>query len=823
MRNADILAGAVEGLHTQARQESYRTDPGGWAWDVLGVHLWSKQQQICRSVRDHKRTAVASCHGTGKALALDTPLPTPTGWTTMGEVEPGDELLDEHGRPTKVVAVTGVQKNRECYAVRFSDGARLVASGEHEWATLDSRARYSVRSECWRSGEPVVWRDHWSRAQVRTTEQIACDLYDDRSAKRQHNHAVPLNGPVGGTETGFVEDPYDMGASSGGRVPRTVMRAERSQRWAFLSGMLEVHGYIADSGQVVCVCDTGADARRTAELMRMEGWMVSGIRQRIERGSDSAVWQVSARCSANPFDEGTDLHTGFEDANAGKRTLSASSMRTVVGVEPVPSVAVKCVQVDSPSHLYLAGTEMVPTHNSMIASVLASWWVAVHPPGQAIVISTAPTYRQVNAILWEEIRKHHRTAKRRGNPLPGYVTQADEWKLDDGSLVGMGRKPADGDMHAFQGIHRPYVLVLLDEACGIAEELWTGVEAITTTANSRILAIGNPDDRDTTFGEVFCADKYAGMWNRIRIPASSTPNFTGERVPSPLPDLLVQREWVAERTMAWGTDDPRYKSKVEAVFPEQSTVSLFGPAVLAKAFDTENEADSFGPLRIGVDPARYGDDRTAVVAKRGRTAWVVDSWMGMDTVSTAMRVLNTVNDLRQRDDGGGAEADVQIRVDVVGLGAGVVDTLAAEQAKMEQRQGYAWFSVHEMNGAAAPPADMQASVQGYGNARAWWYDQAKQSMSNGSLNILHHGVLQDELAGVRFAYRSGRMYIESKEDMRKRGAKSPDFADALVYANAPLHEGLHEGDVLTSTAEDEAMALAAEHLAMGMQMQISPF
>lgn len=84
-----VVHEAVASLRVDGVQDSYRLNPPGWAKDVLGVHLWSKQREIAESVRDHKRTVVASCHGSGKALALDTELPTPTGWTTMGEVQPG--------------------------------------------------------------------------------------------------------------------------------------------------------------------------------------------------------------------------------------------------------------------------------------------------------------------------------------------------------------------------------------------------------------------------------------------------------------------------------------------------------------------------------------------------------------------------------------------------------------------------------------------------------------------------------------------------------------------------------------------------------------
>jgi hypothetical protein len=150
-------------------------------------------------------------------------------------------------------------------------------------------------------------------------------------------------------------------------------------------------------------------------------------------------------------------------------------------------------------------TAVKSCHNagkSFLASRIATWWLDAHPPGEAIVVSTAPTYKQVHAILWEEIRGAARKAAGRGDPLPGRVLQSDEWKLGDGTLIGFGRKPADTDEHGFQGIHRRYVLVILDEACGIPTQLWTAVEAITTNADCRILAIGNPDDPSTEFANV---------------------------------------------------------------------------------------------------------------------------------------------------------------------------------------------------------------------------------------------------------------------------------------------------------------------------------
>ena len=222
-------------------------------------------------------------------------------------------------------------------------------------------------------------------------------------------------------------------------------------------------------------------------------------------------------------------------------------------------------------------TTVKSCHNagkSKTAGLLASWWIDVHPPGEAFVVSTAPSYPQVHAILWEEIRKSAKEAAAKGCPLPGRVLQSDEWKLDDGTLVGWGRKPADTDQHGFQGIHRRYVLVLLDEACGIPEQLWTAVEAITTNADCRILAIGNPDDPNTEFGNV-C--KPGSGWNVIRISAFDTPNFSGEPIPDWLAPLMLSPEWVDDKRRRWGETSPRYTSKVLGEFPEVGDDTLISP------------------------------------------------------------------------------------------------------------------------------------------------------------------------------------------------------------------------------------------------------
>src|SRR5690606_34556506 len=136
---------------------------------------------------------------------------------------------------------------------------------------------------------------------------------------------------------------------------------------------------------------------------------------------------------------------------------------------------------------------------SFIAARAIAHWIDTHPLGEAFVVSTAPTNAQVAAILWREIMKAHKKGD-----LPGKIVSAGypQWKIDGGELIGYGRKPADYSDSAFQGIHARYVLVVLDEACGISKELFDAVDALATNENARVLAIGNPDDPTSHFAEV---------------------------------------------------------------------------------------------------------------------------------------------------------------------------------------------------------------------------------------------------------------------------------------------------------------------------------
>lgn len=449
---------------------------------------------------------------------------------------------------------------------------------------------------------------------------------------------------------------------------------------------------------------------------------------------------------------------------------------------------------------------------SYIASIIAAWWVSTRPLGEAIVVTTAPTYHQVHSILWEDIRKHHINASQRYKeglspmPLPGYITQSDQWKTDDGMLIGFGRKPADNNDHGFQGIHRRYVLVVVDESCGIRANLFTAVEAITTTENSRILAIGNPDDPATHFFEFF-KNKVnrdgTPIWNDIDVSSFDSPNFTrlhaghfngcedpeclergyAERWerdknidPRTLP-LLPNETWVEAQRIAWGEDSPLWASKVLGKFPTTSTNSLFSIQTIYTGHDTKIKPLHTSKRVLGCDVARFGADYSTVYMaeqgineensnKSGIKVRMLDAWSQADADET----VNRIHQLALK------HGVHEVRIDGEGMGGPMVDRLT--------KLADTTYRVISMRGGAASPDRFR-----WLNARSWWYSEAERRMRSKEIDIdPKDEKLMNELLAHQYHFKNtfSSLQIESKDDMERRGIKSPDYSDAMTYAVADM-------------------------------------
>ena len=334
---------------------------------------------------------VAARPGIGKALALDTPLPTPTGWTTMGEVSVGDELLGSDGRPTRVVAATEVMVDRPCYKVTFSDGTTVVADADHQWRAASrtpgrdpeltwsrspsssvmigaSAVMYEVKltaylppraSNPWASSMPGHGGGHQCERSGRvdqtdsftltpdpvvTTEEMARTV---RGPDGQPNWSVALARPLELVAADLAVAPYDLGRrlvrgrSSVDRIPVGYLRASEAQRRELLEGLLDAASGIGPTGQVEVTVARAGLADDVRELALSLGQQVTQVSQLT----------------------GAEVEYGVR--------LEAAGHRWVTSIRRVASVPVRCVQVDNADHTYLCTQSMVPTHNSTLALDLA--------------------------------------------------------------------------------------------------------------------------------------------------------------------------------------------------------------------------------------------------------------------------------------------------------------------------------------------------------------------------------------------------------------------------------------------------------------------
>ncbi|MGI5212642.1 replicative DNA helicase [Plantactinospora sp. CA-290183] len=351
---------------------------------------------------------VAGRPGLGKALALDTPLPTPTGWTTMGEVAVGDRLIGADGRPTTVTAAFEIRHGRPCYEVEFSDGSVIVADAEHLWRTstvalavpagrsvpaAPARAARGVGRTPGPVAAPTDGVGSPGRS-VLTTEQIAATLWIDgdeipgaAGAPLRPNHrventaplvlperelAVPpyvLGGWLGGgrpapahPEHGcYVDRLHALGVGGRGHIPVDYLRAGQAQRRALLAGLLDAAGSVTPRGEVRYASACRRLVEDVRELLNSLGYPAT-LRSAPGDGGPAATYLLDFTTPDEVFRLSGQRLTQVRRVAAGG--AGGAEGRAIVAVRPVPSVPVRCVTVDNDEHLFLAGRGMVPTHNS---------------------------------------------------------------------------------------------------------------------------------------------------------------------------------------------------------------------------------------------------------------------------------------------------------------------------------------------------------------------------------------------------------------------------------------------------------------------------
>ena len=401
------------------------------------------------------------------------------------------------------------------------------------------------------------------------------------------------------------------------------------------------------------------------------------------------------------------------------------------------------------------------TGKSWLAARIVAWFVTTRELGDTFVVTTAPTMRQVKAVLWREIRRAIKAGDLPGKP------NLTEWSVNE-ELVAFGQKPADWDPSAFQGIHALRVLVILDEACGIPEAIWDAASSLVSNEDSRILAIGNPDDPTSYFARI-C--RPGSGWHVIHVGWEDTPNHpdSTEEVPERLRKLLISQVWVEERAREWGVTSPKYIARVLGLFPEDAADSVVPLSLLIRcAQPREYPPHDLLPIELGVDVGA-GGDFTSIRERCGRRVSRVWRDHSRDLMSVTGLVVQAIRET-------GASA---VKVDEIGIGAGVRDRL--EELRT---QGVHNARIVGVNVGAAPLDPTR-----FPRLRDQiWFDLGRGLSED---LVWDFSALEEDERDTLFAQliapkakpdSAGRMKVEPKDETRKRIGRSPDDADALLLA-----------------------------------------
>ena len=424
---------------------------GRWSGKPFWLLPW--QEQIIRDVfgivkeddtRQFRTAYVEIPKKNGKQLDIDTLIPTPDGFTRMGDLKPGDTVFDENGKQCHVVAKSEIDDTEQAYRLTFRDGSFIVAGERHLW---DCDYIY---------GKPK--RVQWTTGEIYQRTMRCRDHYRDNPAQRDRSIIrIPVANAIQTAEAELPVDPYLYGywlgngnamkpeitvrdcdvediisfipytphnrypQKCGGseilkytelkpvlldsfrekRIRPEYLRASEEQRWALLQGLMDSDGCIGErKGQSVYV----STIKELTESVRELLWSL-GIKNAVKAEPSTRYgWPTGEILYVIRFTTFHDQPTSRLVRKTLRQRIRTKKTRSnfhyLMNIEPLDHpVKMQCIQVDSPSHQYLAGPSMVPTHNSELAAAVALYLLYADGEPSAEVYGAAADRQQASIVF----------------------------------------------------------------------------------------------------------------------------------------------------------------------------------------------------------------------------------------------------------------------------------------------------------------------------------------------------------------------------------------------------------------------------------------
>lgn len=830
---AAMTAKLVEGISSGSRDTMdphWQHDPVGWAERFMNInprtlrwslnpgyedHVWDGTADplatVLESLARGKNVGVESGTGTGKAQPVDEPVLTPTGWRPIGSLRPGDYVVDARGRPTRVIGVYP-QGTKPIYELLFNDGASTRSCDEHLWAVRTRKDKHTGR------------------------DFRVLPLSDVR--KQLHREwQIPVPAAIEHDETTLSIDPYVLGVLLGdGSITTSSLTFSTKdpfivEEMTRLSGVSVTKrsgdditwGLSTERGKenpiLTALRDLDLHGRTSHEKFIPEAYLFGSVQQRLAlmQGLMDADGSVDKKNGCTEF--ATTSPTLAEDVRALARSLGGTATlsvehaylngvryrdrhrvmvklpnglvpfrlprktqyvkdrtkypvtRILRGVRPVGEAECVCIAVESPDHLYVT-KDYIVTHNTFLGALVCLWFVSCFK--NALVVTSAPKEAQLLLHLWKELQRNW--PKFQGifpdAALTKLLVKMNPPNMDwivTGFACGVGADEQSATKA--QGFHAEHMLIITEETPGIHQAVMTAFENTCTGDHNLRLAFGNPDHEEDALHK-FCTKANVV---HVRISSLDHPNVvTGTTI---VPGAVSKRN-IEERRIEYGEDSPIYKSRVRGLCPTEASTALIKRAWCRAAVDKYGDDDlRKGVAAMGVDVANSPKGDLGAIARGiGAVCLEVNAFPCPDANKLGFRVALEM--------GAHGVDERNVGVDGVGVGAGTVNELLRLR-----------YNVAVLLGSASPLVHPEQSEQ-FGNLRAQMHWKARQDLQHGRIGIPDDEELILDLTTPLWFIRNGKIWVEAKEDIKKRLGRSPNKGDAFIYWNwvrEPIQGGATAG------------------------------
>lgn len=378
-------------------------------------------------------------------------------------------------------------------------------------------------------------------------------------------------------------------------------------------------------------------------------------------------------------------------------------------------------------------------------SWLILWWILTHYPSR--LPCTAPTASQLEDTLWPEVRKWSLN-------LPPFLKSQIEITASHIRLASAPSqsfavaKTASKDRpEALQGFHEENMLFLVDEASGVPDIVFETAQGSLSTAGSKIVMTGNPTRATGYFHNAFHGDR----WYKITVSSADAKQ--------------ADKQFPLDIAAQYGIDSNVYRVRVLGEFPTGDDDGVIPLALAEEAMWRDIQETENSRVVWGLDVARFGDDRTVLCKRHGNVIKPLVSWQGKDVMQTASIVADEYKKLQNNHP---HELPIEIVVDVIGIGAGVADRL--------RELGLPVIECNVSESSSSKEKFMRLRDE------LWW--QVREWLESRTAKLPHDEELINELATPRYSIPNGKIIIERKSDLKKRGLRSPDKADAVCLTFA---------------------------------------